>query len=252
MLSLDGRTVAITGAAGMLGGLLAEGMAERGATIVGIDRVAGSGADEVITADLADPGALAAVAETLGRRRIDMLVNVAGVAHFGPLAQQGLASIRLGYAVNLIAPTALTAAVLPQMLARGGGHIVNIGSMLGSIPFPYFVGYASAKAGLAAFSDALRREVDGRGIVVTHVAPRAVRTPLNSALIETFHALTKTKVDAPERVANRVLRAIERCERRVSIGWPERLFARMHALSPATIDRGLRPQIAAARSLFAE
>ncbi len=106
---------------------------------------------------------VAAIAAELAARRVDVLLNLAGVQYFGPFERQDPQSAWLGFAVNLIAPVLLSQAVLPQMRARNAGQIVNIGSVFGAIPFAHFVTYSSAKGGMRAFSDALRRELAGSG-----------------------------------------------------------------------------------------
>jgi hypothetical protein len=90
------------------------------------------------------------------------------------------------------------------MKKRGSGQIVNIGSIFGSIPFAYFVSYSSAKAGLKALSEALRRELDGTGVTVTYVAPRAVKTPMNHGKVVELSKATRMAMDAPEAVAARI------------------------------------------------
>lgn len=250
MSRLEGRRVVLTGAAGGIGGMLAERLRRRGAHVTGVDRVACQACDDAIVVDLADAAALSDLALQLAERRVDMLANVAGLQYFGPFERQGAAAIALGYAVNLVAPAVLASAVVPQMMARGDGQIVNIGSVMGAVPYPYFTAYSSAKAGLKGLSQALRRELGGRGIAVTHVAPRAVKTGFNTPLIERFMALAKMGADLPDAVADRILAAIEARERDVSIGLPERLFTQLNAALPCLIDRGLAGQVAAARSLF--
>ncbi|MES3048562.1 MULTISPECIES: SDR family NAD(P)-dependent oxidoreductase [Sphingomonas] len=250
MSQLDARHIVLTGAAGGLGGLLASRLRRRGAHVTGIDRVPSRDCDDHLVADLADPGALADLTSALGERRVDILANVAGLQYFGPFERQGAAGIALGYAVNLVAPAILAGAVVPQMIARGDGQIVNIGSVMGAVPYPYFTAYSSAKAGLKGLSQALRRELGGRGIAVTHVAPRAVRTGFNTATIERFMALTKMTADDPDAVADRIFRAIERRERDVSIGLPERVFTQLNAMLPGVVDRGLASQVLTARGLF--
>nr|WP_282580385.1 SDR family NAD(P)-dependent oxidoreductase [Sphingomonas faeni] len=240
----------MTGAAGGIGGLLAARLRLCGAHVTGVDRVPSDACDDHIVANLADPEALADLATHLGDRHIDILANVAGLQHFGPFERQGATGIALGYAVNLVAPAVLASAVVPQMVARGDGQIVNIGSVMGAVPYPYFTAYSSAKAGLKGLSQALRRELGGRGIAVTHVAPRAVRTGFNTATIERFMTLTKMTADDPATVVDRILRAIERRERDVSIGLPERVFTQLNAMVPRLVDRGLAGQVLTARGLF--
>jgi short-subunit dehydrogenase len=250
MSQLEGAQVVVTGAAGGIGSLVAAGLALRGAVVTGIDRDECTACRRTIQADLADPGALDLLVAELAQRRVDMLVNLAGVQYFGPLALQKPANLRLGYAVNLIAPATLIHAVLPQMLARGSGHIVNIGSVMGAIAYPHFTAYSSAKAGLRALSEALRREVHGHGIDITHIAPRAVRTGFNTATVNRFFDLVGMKADDPAHVARRIVDAITARRRELVIGVQERLFIGVNALLPSLIDRGLAAQTAKARMLF--
>lgn len=250
MSPLEGQKIVLTGAAGGLGSLLVSRLRQRGAHVTGIDRVDCTTCDESIVADLSDPAACALLGDRLAARHVDILANVAGLQYFGPLERQSAGRIVLGYAVNLVAPAVLASAVMPQMMVRGDGQIVNIGSVMGSVPYPYFTAYSSAKAGLKGLSQALRRELKGRGVAVTHIAPRAVRTAFNTDAIERFMALAKMKADNPEMVADRIVAAIEQRKHDVSIGLPERIFSQLNAMIPRLIDHGLAGQIKLARSLF--
>lgn len=250
MTPVEGKHVVLTGAAGGIGTLLADRLRMAGAHTLGIDRTECAACHESLVTDLAKPAALAQLATDLGRRDVDILINLAGLQYFGPLDQQDPTSIALGYAVNLIAPTVLAGAVVPQMVARGDGQIVNIGSVMGSVPYPYFTAYSSAKAGLKALSQALRRELHGRGITVTHIAPRAIATRFNTAQVERFMVLSGMKADRPEPVADRIFAAIARREREVSIGGAERFFAQLNAALPHIVDRGLAGQTIKARALL--
>ena len=250
MQPLEGQRAVLTGAAGGIGSLLAARLRERGAVVTGVDRVASTHCDDNIVADLADPAGLCELCETLRQRPVDMLVNVAGVQYFGPYERQEPDSLRLGFAVNLVAPAALIHAVLPQMRSRGSGHIVNVGSILGSINYPHFAAYSSSKAGLRGLSDGLRRELAGLGIHVTHIAPRAVRTALNNQNVERFFHLSGMKADDPDKVARLVADAIVRRRTLLEIGFRERFLVRLNSLLPRLIDLGLSGQTAKARQLF--
>ncbi|CAN5523070.1 SDR family oxidoreductase [soil metagenome] len=249
-MQLEGKTIVLTGAAGGIGSLVVQRLRAAGAHIIGIDRTACTACDETLISDLADPEALADLSKTLGNRPVDILVNFAGAQYFGEADRQGLDSIQLCYAVNLVAPAALARAVLPGMIASGQGQIVNIGSVMGAIAYPYFATYSSSKAGLKGLSDALRREVGGRGIAVTHIAPRAVKTAFNSASVNRFLDLVKMRADDPNDVADVIANAIVARRSDVSIGTAERFYARLNALAPRLIDRGLAGQTAKARTLF--
>jgi len=137
------------------------------------------------------------------------------------------------------------------MKARGAGQIVNVGSIFGSINFAHFATYSSAKAGLRGFSQALRRELSGTGIDVTYVAPRAVRTALNSPAVMEFARLTHMNMDAPEAIAARIVAAARARKRDVYFGFPEALFVRVNALFPGLVDGALAANDRKAARLFA-
>jgi short-subunit dehydrogenase len=247
---LDGQTIAITGAAGGLGAPVAALLQAAGACVWGIDRVETPACDRSIVTDLSDDDALQALARDLADNPPDVLVNIAGVMRFGLHEGQPQTAIGLCYRVNLQVPAVLSAAVAGPMRARGSGQIVNIGSVLGAIPYPWFAAYSSSKAGLAALSQALRRELAGSGVVVTHINPRAARTPFNSAQVNRFLDLTGMKADEPGWVADRIANAILSRRHTVSIGAMERLYAAINALAPRIIDSGLAGQVRKARAEF--
>jgi short-subunit dehydrogenase len=250
MRRLDGLNAVVTGAAGGIGSLVAARLREAGAHVTGVDRLPCPACDEAIAADLSSQAGVADLSSALAGLEVDLLVNIAGMQYFGPLDRQDASSIWLGYAVNLIAPTALIRAVLPQMQRRRAGQIVNIGSVMGAINYPFFAAYSASKAGLKGLSEGLRRELAGHGIHVTHVAPRAVRTAFNNDDVNRFMALTRMTADEPAVVADRIVRAILLREKDVSIGLRERMFARLNALLPRLIDAGLSGQARKARGLF--
>jgi short-subunit dehydrogenase len=140
--------------------------------------------------------------------------------------------------------------VLPAMKAQGQGRIVNVGSVFGSINFAHFVTYSSAKAGLRGFSQALRRELAGSGVGVTYIAPRAVRTPLNSSAVMAFAKVTGMNMDEPEVIARRIVEAIRVGRPEAYFGFPESLFVRINALFPGLVDRALFANDRKAAQLF--
>jgi len=250
MRTLEGKTVWVTGAAGGIGAPLVRLLAAREADVTAIDRLQTDAPNFVV--DLADEDALGGLCGMLRTLPPDVFVNLAGVMVFGPLAAADPAQIAACYRLNLVVPALLAQAAAQGMQRRGSGRIVNVGSMLGAIPYPWFAAYSSGKAGLAALSQALRRELAGTGVEVTHVAPRAAKTPFNTGPVERFLAATGMSADAPEAVARRITTAICRGERDVGIGAMERVYAVLNALAPGLIDRGLAGQMAAARLAFPE
>ncbi|MDF0542960.1 SDR family NAD(P)-dependent oxidoreductase [Sphingobium sp. H39-3-25] len=252
MQQLEGKRIALTGAAGGLGAPLTSMLRARGAHVTGIDRIECTVCDESIVTDLADDGSLNSLAQKLANDTPDILINLAGVMRFGLHEDQPADALALCYRVNLYVPAVLAQAVAAPMRARGHGQIVNIGSVLGAIPYPWFAAYSSSKAGLAALSQSLRRELAGSGVEVTHVSPRAAKTPLNNSDVNRFLKITNMKADDPEAVARKILDAILRRRQSVSIGRMERLYAILNALSPRFIDNGIAPQIRRARAEFCQ
>jgi short-subunit dehydrogenase len=250
-MRLRGERVLITGGAGGIGSLIAAQLAKAGATLTVIDRAESVPYEaRLIRGDLSTPEGLEAVAAAVASEPWDILINLAGIQHFGPFADQSSAAMLATYMVNLVAPARLAQAVLPGMRERRHGRIVNIGSIFGSINFAHFVTYSSSKSGLHGLSQGLRRELAGSGVHVIYVAPRAVNTPLNSQLVRDFAAQTKMHMDDPKHVARRIVKAIVRCEREVFFGFPESLFVRVNALAPSLVDGALAANDQRAAKLF--
>jgi len=228
---LDGKTVFVTGATGGIGVPLVNLLVARGARVIAYNRATqGNLMENIDTA-----------CKTLREDTPDILINLAGINDLGHAEDQDYDAL---VTLNLLVPMRLCQAVLPMMRARGYGQIVNIGSMVGMIPLPHVTGYAAAKSGLKGFSDALRRELFGSGVTVCHVAPRAVRTSMNSGKVGILNRQTRVTEDDPHTVAHRIVTAIEHTETDVRIGWPERLFAVLNAVFPKLVDKGLRKNAA--------
>jgi short-subunit dehydrogenase len=173
---------------------------------------------------------------------IDVLVNNAGITEFTEFSEQQPEIIERILKVNVIAPMQLTRRVLPEMLDRGSGQIVNIGSTFGSIAFAYFTSYSSSKFALRGFSEALRREIAGTGLSVTYIAPRAVKTALNNSAVNKMAETVKMNMDHPALVARKIVNAIVKEKKDVYLGFPESLFARINSLLPRLIDSALVKQ----------
>jgi short-subunit dehydrogenase len=109
---------------------------------------------------------------------VDVLVNNAGVQVIAPSAEVDVARGEASLHVNLVAPLRLTHAVLPKMLARGKGTIVDVASLAALAPTPGMTYYNASKAGLAAASEALRGELRGTGVHVVTVYPGIVATDM--------------------------------------------------------------------------
>ncbi len=182
----------VTGATRGIGRALALRLAREGAALV----LAGRNGEalEALAAELTAAGtsclavagdlsgdsraalALARAAEGFGP--IDALVNNAGVAHREALADTTEAIWDETLGVNLKAPYLLTRALLPGMLARGRGRIVNVCSISSVLGTPRLTAYCASKWALLGFSKALARELDGTGVSVTAVLPGSTDTDM--------------------------------------------------------------------------
>ena len=107
---------------------------------------------------------------------IDLLINNAGLGDVGPFATSDPRRNDQMLLVNVIALTSLTRKLLPQMIARKRGAILNVSSSAGFLPIPEFNVYAATKAYVTSFSEALRAELRGTGVTVTALCPGPVHT----------------------------------------------------------------------------
>ncbi|WP_299963736.1 glucose 1-dehydrogenase [uncultured Roseobacter sp.] len=194
--SLTGKTALITGASSGIGTAIAEVFAEAGADIAGHGRDAGrleqlgarvtaAGRRFVpVTGDLADTGETEQIAaralEALGR--VDILVNSAGIALTGPVVDYDIADWQRTIAVNLTAPFVLARALLPGMMARKQGKIINISSQTGVIALQDHAAYASSKGGLNALTKSLMTEAAPHNVQVNAICPTVVLTEMGKQL----------------------------------------------------------------------
>lgn len=132
----------------------------------------------VLPADLADPGAPAAIADALTARglAVDALVNNAGFGGYGPFVETAWAHERAMLQVNCVALTELTKRILPGMVARGTGRICNVASTAAFQPGPLMAVYYATKSFVLHFSIALAVELEGTGVTVTALCPGPTRT----------------------------------------------------------------------------
>lgn len=132
----------------------------------------------VVPADLAQPRAAEALMAALAARgiEVDVLVNNAGYALFGSFAETDLADELAMIQVNVVALTHLTKLVVPQMVARGAGRILNVASTAAFQPGPLMAVYYATKAYVLSFSEALANELAPSGVTVTALCPGPTRT----------------------------------------------------------------------------
>jgi len=178
----DGRVAIVTGAGGGIGGAIAAALADAGAAVAMVDRTADALRHDdrhlAIACDVADPGAVdRAVAATLDRfGRFDILVNVAGIMIYKPIAEQDAADWQRLLAVNLIAPALFTGHALRHM--PPGGAIVNVASIHAHRTSAEVASYAASKAALVSLTRSTAIEGAARGIRCNAILPGAIDTPL--------------------------------------------------------------------------
>jgi uncharacterized protein len=189
--TLAGRTVLLTGATGDIGAQTAQrlGMARMRVAVTGrradrlgevaaaVERAGGLALE--VPSDLAEAEERVSLVKRVRDEWgvIDVLINNAGFGTYTSVTRCPWGMIDAMFAVNVEAAIHLSQLVLPEMLRRGNGHIVNVASVAGYVPAPPLTAYASTKAGLIAFSHGLRRELRRhRGIHVTVVVPGPART----------------------------------------------------------------------------
>jgi NAD(P)-dependent dehydrogenase (short-subunit alcohol dehydrogenase family) len=191
-MSLAGRAALVTGGGSGIGRAIALRLARDGADVVVLDRDLPAATQvaaecravgrraEAVHADVADGAsvgaALGAAHAAVGPVRV--LVNAAGISGFALLVDMTDAQWDGMIAVHLRGTFLCCRAALPDMLAAGGGRIVNISSVGGLRGGPMLTHYAAAKAGVIGFTKALAIEVGGRGITVNAIAPGLVDTPM--------------------------------------------------------------------------
>jgi 3-oxoacyl-[acyl-carrier protein] reductase len=193
MFSLAGRVALVTGAGQGIGAAIARRLASAGAKVGVIDLSADNAvtiAREVggialagdVTREADIDRALRQLADAAGEP--DILVNNAGiVGKVGPIADLSRADLESVLQINLVAPFLLCRAVLPGMLARRYGRIVNVASIAGKEGNPNLIPYSASKAALICLTKSLAKEVAGKGdITVNSISPAVIRTPMMDAL----------------------------------------------------------------------
>jgi short-subunit dehydrogenase len=247
---LAGKVVLLTGGSRGIGPIIAQKLAERGANLALCARSApelehtaaqvrsANTRVEIFPADLTQDAErrslIANVLQTFGK--IDVLINNAGLITEGSYADLSLAAIRETIELNLIAAIDLTQIVLPGMIDRKDGHIVNVSSIAGKSGVPYAAVYSGTKAGLAAWSRALRLELAGTGVTLSTIFPGYVMG---------VGKLAQPDLKPPSlvgsctlaQVASSIVAAIERKRLESVINFPPlRLSFLLNEISPAWGD----------------
>jgi short-subunit dehydrogenase len=202
----------VTGASSGIGRASAELLARQGAWVIALgrdrqalDRVAAATGGRAIQADLSKPDDVDRAAAEAGP--VDVLVNNAGEGWFGSFADMDPNRAEELIRTNLLGPVRLTRALLPGMLERGRGAIVNVASIAGHVGVRHEAVYAATKAGLIAFSESLRQELTGTPVRVSVVSPGVVDTAFFERQGQPYHRRWPRLISS-DRVAAAVVRAI--------------------------------------------
>jgi NAD(P)-dependent dehydrogenase (short-subunit alcohol dehydrogenase family) len=187
MNALSGKVVLITGAASGIGLATARAVEAAGGTAIATDRESG---DNFLALDVCDPAAIGRVVEDVLARhgRIDGLVTSAGVSVPGAATQMALADWDRALAVNLTGTMLCARAVLPAMIAAGGGSIVTVASIFGMTGGQGNTPYNVAKGGVLQLTRSMAADYGGAGVRINAVSPGYIETPMTSTIPEPVHS----------------------------------------------------------------
>ena len=192
MIDLDfplrDRAALVTGAASGIGAAIARAFASKGARVALLDRdeetarglADGLDGARAFGCDVTDEAAVEAAVETVTEAfgRIDVLVNSAGIVDLAPAEEISLAAWRRTLDVNLTGSFLMARAVARQMIAAGGGRIVNMASQAGSVAIEGHVAYCASKFAVIGMSKTMALEWGGHGVTVNTISPTVVLTEL--------------------------------------------------------------------------
>lgn len=243
-MSLRGKSVVITGASSGIGRATALEMARRGAHVIlgarraeMLQQVASECAAlgvraTAVTCDVTKPDDCARLVEAAGE--VDVLVNNAGFAVFDSIADSKTGELHAMMETNYFGMVHCTKAVLPRMLQRGSGAIVNVASIAGIMGYARMGGYCATKFAMIGFTEALRDEVIGRGVRVALVCPGTTETEffVNAERGKMPGASRLILAVSPEQVARAICDAAEDGRYRRILPLFAAIYMRMKELFP--------------------
>ena len=257
----------VTGASTGIGYATAKALHKAGFRVFGTSRRAVSKRTDgitMLTCDVTDDGSVATLVDEVlaDAGRIDLLVNNAGMGLLGGAEESSTAQAQALFDVNVFGVIRMINAVLPTMRRQGKGRIVNLSSVQGFIPAPYFALYSSTKHAVEGYSESLDHELRPFGIRVALVEPAYTRTSFEDNLAKPDQLLdiydaaragmtiavrkAMEKGDTPEVVARAVLAAATDTapKRRYAAGKMARRISLLRRFVPASaFDKSLRKQL---------
>jgi 3-oxoacyl-[acyl-carrier protein] reductase len=192
---LENRTALVVGGASGIGRAIATAYVKEGARVVVADRAEVSEFDSVpidVTDEASVAAAVAAATGLLGE--IDILVNSAGILTEAPLIEMDLATWTQTLAVDLTGVFLCCRHVVPRMVERGHGRVINIASQLGIKGGQGLSHYSAAKAGVIGLTKSLALEVSARGVLVNAIAPGPIETPMVDGITEEWKAAKRAEL----------------------------------------------------------
>ena len=243
----DYRTALVTGASSGIGAAVVAALAGRGVTVHAAarrkDRLDGLAADTGCIPHVVDLRDTQSIYEQLGGLRVDILVNNAGLGRgFDSLFKVRPEDIDATLETNVIAAVHIVRAVVPGMIERKCGHIVNIGSIAGLYPLKYAI-YGTSKGAVHLLTQNLRLELQGAGVRVTEICPGRVSTEFYDVALGDPEAARKAytgfEVLVPADIADAILYALD-APWRVNVGMIELTPTEQHVggvnIVPASTD----------------
>ncbi|MGO4543297.1 SDR family NAD(P)-dependent oxidoreductase [Paenibacillus sp. 2TAB23] len=247
---LKDKVIFISGASSGIGALTAIKLAERGAipiltgrNVEKLKEIAMSikGKVSYYQMDVTDNKQVQQTVEAVIAKygKIDVLLNNAGYGQFEPFASMPVDHFQQMMDTNYMGVVRCTKAVIPHMVNRGNGHIVNIASLAGKIGTAKSTSYTATKHAVLGFTNSLRMELRGSGIQVSAVNPGPIDTPFFS-LADPSGSYVKNVswfMMKPEYVVDRIVKLIERRKDELDLPKKAAVAIRFYQLLPRTIDR---------------
>ncbi|GGI09569.1 SDR family NAD(P)-dependent oxidoreductase [Egicoccus halophilus] len=242
------RRALVTGASSGIGEAFARHLADRGVEVVLVARRAQhlhALADtlptvtEVLGADLTRPAETRRVEERLAATTapVDLLVNAAGVGAYGAFGELDVDEQTRLTTLNAVALLRCSRAVLPQLLARDTGGIVQVGSLAGWQPDPFAAVYGASKAFVHALGQALHEETRGTRVTVSVVAPGLTATGFAAASGQRLPTSSPVLVRSPDEVVTHALRGFARGRAVVTPSRADRVVAAAARRAPDAVTR---------------